>query len=99
MNDKYDYTILDDLIKNNKESDDIFCKISGKHLKAGKEMYNEMQDSQNISYDIFGSNGQGTTCFGLYKSKEQIIYLIHVSIQDPIGYTIVDVNNKYLFDV
>ena len=69
---------IDDFIKNNEESDDIFCTISSKHLRIGKKIYNEIKNLQTTTCSGFGSNGGGLTCFGIYKSKEQIIYLIQV---------------------
>jgi len=88
---------LDDFIKNNKETDDIFCKISSRDLKNGKKIYNKMKEIQNTSYQIFGGNGY--VSYGLYRSKEQIIYLIKVNIQTIIDYTIVDLKNEYYFDL
>jgi hypothetical protein len=88
---------IDDFIKNNKETDDIFCKISSRDLKNGKKIYNKMKEIQNTSYQIFGGNGY--VSYGLYRSKEQIIYLIKVNIQTVIDYTIVDLKNEYYFDL
>ena len=91
--------LLDTFIKNNKESDDIFCRISSRDLRNGKQIYNKMLTSQHDSnYQIFGSNGSGNTCFSLYKSKDQIIYLILVNIQDLGGYTILNEKNEKFFN-
>jgi hypothetical protein len=89
----------DTFIKNNIESDDIFCRISTRDLKNGKGIYKEMQNSLNTRYYIFGQNGQGNTCFALYKSNEQIIYLIHIKIQSITDYTIINEKNEYKFDL
>jgi len=90
---------IDDFINKNEESNDIFCRISSRDLKNGKKIYNEMRNSLDTSYSIFGSNGWGTTCFGLYKSKEQIIYLLLINIQSIIDYTIIDEKNEYKFNL
>jgi len=91
---------INDFIKNNKESDDIFCTISCKDLTTGKKIYNEIKKIQTtICSGSFGSNGGGLTCFGIYKSKEQIIYLIQSRIQSVVGYTIIDSRNEYYFDL
>jgi len=96
----HDYDKLDNLIKNNKESDDdIFYYIKCSHLKKGKEIYNQMKniENTNTSYQIFG--GSGYVSYGLYKSKQQIIYLIKVNIQEPTHYVKVNEENENLFDL
>ena len=95
-----DYDEFDNLIKNNKESDDvIFGYIRSFHLKEGKKIYNQMKniENTNTSYVIFG--GSGLVTYGLYKSKQQIIYLIKVYLQDPTDYVKVDEKNENLFDL
>jgi hypothetical protein len=97
QNTQENFDILDNYIKTHTESDDIFCRISSKHLDKGKKIYHEMQKSLNVRFEIFGYNGQGLTSFGLYKSKEQKIYLIYAQEQPVVGYTIITPeNDRYL---
>jgi hypothetical protein len=51
----------------------------------------------NTSYQIFG--GSGYVSYGLYKSKQQIIYLIRVNIQEPTEYVKVNEENENFFDL
>jgi hypothetical protein len=90
---------IDDFINKNEESNHIFCRISSRDLKNGKKIYNEMQNSLNTRYSIFGSNGGGTTSFVLYKSKEQIIYLLLIYIQSIVDYTVINEKNEYIFNL
>lgn len=95
-----DYDEFDNLIKNNKEKDDdIFYYISCRDLKNGKKIYNQMKniENTNTSYEIFGGNGY--VSYGLYKSKQQIIYLVRVNIQEPTDYVKVNEENEKLFDL
>ena len=90
---------LDEFIANNKPDHHVYSPISSKDLRNAKEIYNEMQHSSNNYYELFGSNGCGITCFGLYKSKEQIIYLYSVRGQDLDGYMIIDLSNEYILSL
>jgi len=71
--------------------------ISCSDLYDGKKLYNEMKNdsSPNPKYEIFGSNGCGHQCFGLYKSKDQNMYIIEVRIQTPTNY--VKIENEDVF--
>lgn len=89
QNTQENFDILDTYIKTHKESDDIFCRIKSRHLDYGKEIYHEMQKSPNVRFEMFGYNGGGLSSFGIYKSKEQKMYLIHAEEQPIIGYTII----------
>lgn len=92
--------ILDEFIKDTVESDSIyqFC-ISSRDLNYGKKVYNKLKNSEekSASYELFGSNGAGYTAFALYKSKEDIIYVIRVSVDTPTDYIKIDVNNEGVF--
>jgi len=95
---EHNYTHLDNFIANNK-SDFPISSISSYILKKGKEMYNEYKNLQNTNeiYKIFG--GTCYLSYGLYKSKENIIYLIVVNVQTITDYVIMDSNNERLFDL
>ena len=96
------YIDLDHFIKNNKPEFAI-SSVSSYILKKGKEIYNEYKNLQNTNinpnpiYTIFG--GTGYVTYGLYKSKEQIIYLVAVYLQTITDYVIMDSNNEKLFDL
>jgi len=96
MDKQYIYDYLDNFIANNEPKDEIEESISVRDLSSGRNLYNEIKNSQETSYDIFGSNAMGYTCFALYKSKEQKIYLIIVKLQTPVCY--IKVENENIFD-
>jgi hypothetical protein len=80
------YDELDKFISENEPAENIGqFDISGRDYCDGKKMYNKMKND-NPKYEIFGSNGGGYTCFGLYKSKDQNIYIIKVIVQIPTDY-------------
>ena len=81
------YDELDKFITDNEPTENIReFAISGRDLCDGKKMYNTMKNDPNPKYEIFGSNGGGYQCFGLYKSKDQNMYIIEVSVQTPVHY-------------
>lgn len=98
---KYDhnkelYEYLDKFISENEPTDNIGkFSISGRDLRYGKKMYNEMKNYPFPNYEIFGSNGGGYTCFGLYKSKDQKIYVIEVDVQEPNNYVLIEDENCF----
>jgi hypothetical protein len=91
------YDELDKFIAENEPTENIReFAISGRDLYDGKKMYTEMKNDPNPSpkYEIFGSNGCGYQCFGLYKSKDQNMYIIIV-VQTPTNY--IKIENETLF--
>ena len=87
------YDELDKFIAETPPSDNIReLAISCRDLHDGKKMYNEMKNHPNPKYEIFGSNGSGHTSFGLYKSKDQNMYIIKVNVQTPVHYVKIDNN-------
>ena len=95
------YSKIDDFIKNNKESNNIFSSISSNDLKISKEKYNKIKNLHDIHYSIFSRNswdGWDSIFFSLYRSKEQINYLIRVSNNTITDYTIINLKNEYYFD-
>ena len=92
--------IVENFIENNPPHDDIFeFPISTKYMKRGKEIYYEMQNSENNRYADFASSGWGPRCYGLYKSKKQIIYIIVFYYQEPTHYIKIDISNERVFDI
>ena len=73
----YKYVLLDEFISKTQPTEGI-CqfKISGKDLYDGKKLYNQMKDDPDPNYEIFGSNGNGCTCFSLFKSADKNMYII-----------------------
>jgi hypothetical protein len=85
------YYELDKFISENEPTENIReFAISGRDLCDGKKMYNTMKNDPNPKYEIFGSNGGGYQCFGLYKSKDKNMYIIEVRIQTPVHYVKID---------
>jgi hypothetical protein len=73
----YEFKLLDEFIAKTPPSDKLNqFKISGKDLYYGKKLYNQMKDDPEPNYEIFGSNGMGYTCFGLFKSNDKNMYII-----------------------
>jgi len=90
------YNELDKFIAEKTPSDNI-CQfgISSTYLYNGKILYNEMKNVPNPKYEIFGWNGCGYTCFVLYKSKDQKMYIIEVRIKTPTNY--IKIENEDIF--
>jgi len=81
------YYELDKFISENEPTENIReFAISGRDLCDGKKMYNIMKNDPNPKYEIFGSNGGGYQCFGIFKSKDKNMYIIEVRIQTPTSY-------------
>jgi len=92
--DLYDY--LENFIENNNPSFNIFeFAISYRDLYNGKKIFNEIKKSDQVCYEIFGSNGMGYTSFGLFKAKNKIIYLIVVNIQTPTNYIMIESEEEF----
>ena len=98
---EYDYDYLDNFIAKNKNCNDLFGSITSRDLIYGKKIYNEMKKTifKNPSYKIFGGNGWGTSCYALYKSKEEIIYLIRCNYQTPTDYLKINEEDENIFDL
>lgn len=85
------YNLIEDFINKSKPDDSIHSfAISYRDLDNGKILYNKMINNNKQHYEIFGSNAMGYTCFALYKSLNNIIYMIVVSIQTPTHYVIIN---------
>jgi hypothetical protein len=73
----YRYVLLDEFIAKTPPSDKLNqFKISCRDLYNGKKLYNQMKNGPEPNYEIFGSNGMGYTCFGLFKSNDKNMYVI-----------------------
>lgn len=81
---------------NNKKPEDILKSISVRDIANGIKDYIDLKkENVNYNYVKFGENGMGYTCYALYKSKNRNIYLIVISIQNPVSYAIIE--NEYIF--
>lgn len=94
------YDELDKFISENEPAENIRqFDISDRDYCDGKIMYNKMKNDPNPKYEIFGSTGGCYTCFGLYKSKHQNMYIFKV-VQTDTDYVkyYVKIENENLFD-
>lgn len=95
----YTFKLLDEFISKTPPTEGIRqFQISGKDLYYGKKLYNQMKDNPNPNYEIFGSNGMGYTCFGLFKSNDKNMYIIVINGHNnntPTHY--VKIENEDLF--
>jgi hypothetical protein len=93
MYDELDKFIAETPPSENKRQFGISCS----DLYDGKKLYSEMKNDSNPNpkYEIFGSNGCGYQCFGLYKSKDKNMYIIEVQIQTPTNY--IKIENENIF--
>ena len=94
------YDELDKFISENEPAENIRqFDISDRDYCDGKKMYNKMKNDPSPKYEIFGSNGGGYTCFCLYKSKDQNMYIFKV-VQTDTDYVkyYVKIENENLFD-
>jgi len=67
-------TMLDDFMSSGEVSP--YPAISNSDLKYGKKLYNKMVTEPGPDYQIIGSDGCGYTSYGIYKSKENKIYIV-----------------------
>ena len=72
--------MLEDFMSSSKKS--TYPSISTSDLKYGKQLYNRMLTEPGPDYRIIGSDGSGYICYGIYKSKEDKLYIVTVSILD-----------------
>ena len=96
----YKYLLLDEFIAKTQPTEGI-CqfRISGRDLYDGKKLYNQMKHDPEPNYEIFGSNGNGCTCFSLFKSADKNMYIIVIDGHNdnrPSHY--VKIENEDLFD-
>ena len=95
-----DVKIFDEFIAKTPPTDDLDqFKISGRDLYDGKKLYNKMKNDPEPNYEIFGSNGNGCTCFGIYKSNDKNMYIIVIDGHNdntPTHY--VKIENENIFD-
>jgi hypothetical protein len=94
------YDELDKFISENEPAENIRqFDIPDRDYCDGKKMYNKMKNDPNPKYEIFGSTGGCYTCFGLYKSKDQNMYIFKV-VQTDTDYVkyYVKIENENLFD-
>jgi len=64
--------------------------LSFKDYETAKTGYNEIKTEPIGSYQIFGSNAYGYTCYAFYKAKNLQIYVITVFIQSFRAFSLVD---------
>lgn len=72
--------------------------ISVQYYDSGYELWKRFNDPNTPigAYDVFASNGMGYTCYALYKSKSNQIYMIHISMDD-ISWVYEINKNKFWF--
>ena len=95
-----DVKILDEFIAKTPPTDDLGqFNISGRDLYDGKKLYNKMKNDPEPNYEIFGSNGNGNTCFSIYKSNDKNMYIIVIDGHNdntPTDY--IKIENETIFD-
>lgn len=95
----YEFKLLDEFIAKTPPTEGIRqFQISCKDLYYGKKLYNQMKDNPEPNYEIFGSNGMGYTCFGLFKSADKNMYVIVIDGHNnntPTNY--VKIENETVF--
>lgn len=95
----YEFKLLNEFIAKTPPTEGIRqFQISYKDLYYGKKLYNQMKDDPEPNYEIFGSNGMGYTCFGLFKSNDKNMYIIVIDGHNdntPTNY--VKIENESIF--
>jgi hypothetical protein len=92
-NDLARFAILDKFISDNKPHDKRanYFDISCRHLNEGKKLFSRMKSYTAPYYEIFG--GCGYDSYGLYKSSENIIYLLVFNFQTIQNYIVINSEN------
>jgi hypothetical protein len=67
-------TMLEEFISSGEKSS--YPAMSIENLRYGKKIYNKIIAEPGPDYQIIGSEGSGYTCYGIYKSKEDKIYIV-----------------------
>ena len=68
--------ILETFISSGVKSEQPMMSIE--NLKYGKTVFNRIMKENGPEYQIIGSEGSGYTSYGIYKSKEDKIYIVTV---------------------
>jgi hypothetical protein len=89
------FDILDDFISKNEAAtlrQRFYFQISQTDLIEGRKLFAKMnaEDCQTSQYEIFGSNALRNTCFAMYKSSNNIIYMVVVKTQKPTNYIVMN---------
>jgi hypothetical protein len=88
-NDLARFAILDKFISDNKPvKDPSYFSISFHDLNEGKKLFRQMNNYTAPYYEIFG--GCGYDSYGLYKSSENIIYLLVFNFQTIKHYSVIN---------
>lgn len=66
----------------------FYFQISPNDLHERQILLSKIKTYQPPYYEFFGSNAIRNTSFALYKSSNNIIYMIVVKMQKPINYII-----------
>jgi hypothetical protein len=91
-------TYLEDFIKKTvpRKSGDILSNVSIGDVICGLDIYKKMKDGEiDTKYYKFGENGMGYTVYSLYKSISGKIYLIHVDMQTPYAYAVIENETEF----
>jgi hypothetical protein len=91
-------TYLEDFIEKTvpRKSGDILSNVSNGDVICGLDTYKKMKNGDiDTKYYKFGENGMGYTVYSLYKSKSSKIYLIHVDMQTPYAYAVIENEKEF----
>jgi hypothetical protein len=89
---KYRCDNFDEFISNNEPATPrqrFYFQISPSDLLEGKKLLSKLKTYEAPYYEFFGSNALRNTSFALYKSSNNIIYMMVIRTQKPINYIIV----------
>ena len=84
--------IFDDFISKNEPATPkqiFYFQLSPGDLYEKQQLLSKMNNYSAPYYEIFGSNALRNTSFALYKSSNEIIYMIVIKNKLPINYTVV----------
>ena len=89
------FDLLDDFISKNEPAtlrQRFYFQISPTDLIEGRKLFAKFntEDSQSPQYEIFGSNANRNTCFAMYKSTNNTIYMVVVKTQKPSNYIVMN---------
>jgi len=90
------FDLLDDFISKNEPAtlrQRFYFQISPTDLIEGRKLFTKMNtdgESQTPQYEIFGSNAIRNTCFAMYKSTNNKIYMVVVKTQKPTNYIVMN---------
>lgn len=91
---KMRYDMFDEFISKNEPATPkqrFYFQLSPYDLEERQKLLSKMKNYQAPYYEIFGSNALRNTSFALYKSCNDVIYMMVIKSKIPINYIVMNI--------